>query len=254
MRQEGFTRIGQTAATVTRKSPPEAGSSAGQTAVAVSPDATRVAAWLARHSVADMDKAAVLRASSLGVGLEVRYEGRYPSGPNGERLPSYQVAVSCDIHGNKEAREAALTDLLNFQTPAPQRAIEEWLAELSVTTASRQKDGMEQALALGVYSSRLGRYPADVVKEALLVKRWKWWPTWDELEGYCEAKASPRRHMIAALQKPPHDPAANRRPPTQEERDRVQAMVDEMFPSQSADDRKLAVDIALEGNCMMDDA
>ena len=201
-----------------------------------------------------MDKAAVSRASSHNVGLEVRYEGRYPTGANGERLPSYQVAVSCDIHGSKEDREAALADLLNFQTPAPQRAIEEWLAELSVTTASRQKDGMEQALALGVYSSRLGRYPADVVKDALLVKRWKWWPTWDELAGYCEAKASPRRHMIAALQKPAPDPEEGRRPPTQEERDRVQAMIDEMFPIQSADDRRRAVDIALEGDCMSDDA
>lgn len=63
MKHEGFTPIGQTGGTGTQKNPPEAGSNAGQTAVAPLPDATRVAAWLARQRPADMDRAAVSRAS-----------------------------------------------------------------------------------------------------------------------------------------------------------------------------------------------
>ena len=49
-------------------------------------------------------------------------------------------------------------------------------------------------------------------------------------------------------------PLPSRRPATAEERARVDALVAEMFPSKSADDRAAAVDIAMRGNCMTDDA
>lgn len=197
-----------------------------------------------------MDKAAVSRASQHNVGLMVRYEGRYPSGPNGESLPSYQVAVDCHVEGSEDDRRAALADLRNFDTPAPIREIEAWLAELSVISASRQREGMESALMLEAYASRLATYPADVVRYALLTKSWKWWPTWDELKSVCDAKAGPRRHMIAALQKPAPDPEPQRRAATQAERDRIQALVDEMFPNKSPEMRKAAVDEAMKGDCM----
>jgi hypothetical protein len=201
-----------------------------------------------------MDKAAVSRASSHNVALTVRYEGRYPTAANGERLPSYQVAVACDAHGSDDDRRRALADLVNFTTPAPHRVIEEWIAELSVISASRGKDEMELGLMLNAYVSRLSLYPADVVRDALLVKPWKWFPTWDELRSYCEAKAGPRRHMIAALQAPAPDPEPSYRAPTQAERDRVQALVDEMFPRASEFDRTRAVNEALKGDCMKDAA
>lgn len=209
-----------------------------------------IAAYLARHSPEDMDKAALSRMSSHGVECTVRKEGRYPSGPNGERLPSYDVAVGCEICGTNAQREAAMADLLKFQTPAPVREIEGWLAELSVITASRRTEGVSAELLVTAYASRLSRYPADVAKAALLDFSWKWFPTWEELEKTCEAKASPRRHMIAALSQPEPDPEPIRRPPTQEERNRIQAMVDEMFPNKSDEDRKAAVDITLRGDCM----
>ena len=59
--------------------------------------------------------------------------------------------------------------------------------------------------------------------------------------------------MIAALSQPEPDPEPKRRPPTDEERARIQAMVDQMFPRQSPADRKAAVDIALQGDCMVGD-
>jgi len=251
MRQEGFTRIGQTAGTVTQRSRSEAGSNAGQTAVAVSPDATRVAAWLAKQSPADMDKAAVSRASQHGVGLRVRYEGRYPTGANGERLPSYIVAVACDVSpmGN---HAAALADLRNFMTPAPLRQIEAWLAVLSVTIAKRKEDDFTEELRLTTYASRLARYPADIARQ-VCNQSYSFWPTWEEMEKRCEALASPRRQMIQALERGPLPPEPTRRAPTQEERDRIQDLINTMFPNEPPENRAAAADEITRGDCMTGD-
>jgi hypothetical protein len=146
--------------------------------------------------------------------------------------------------------EAALADLRNFMTPAPIRQIEGWLAELSVIVARRQDDPFADELRVSVYSSRLSRFPADVVRTVLLQDTYKFWPTWDELEKRCKALTGPRVQMIAILERGPEPQEEARRPATQDERDRIQALVDEMFPTQSAEDRKAAVDIALQGNCM----
>jgi len=206
-----------------------------------------VATWLAKHHPVDMDKAAVSRASQHGVGLRVKYEFRYPSGQNGERLPSYAVAVACDVSEDGD-HSAALADLRNFLTPAPVREIEAWLAVLSVTVAKRRDDEFTEELRLTTYASRLSRYPADVAREVTSAT-YGFWPTWEEMEKRCKALVGPRLQMIAALERGPAKPEV-RREPTQEERDRIQAMVDEMFPNQTATDRKRAVDEVLKGECM----
>lgn len=253
MKHLGSMLTGQTAQMQAEGNRIEAGNSAGQRGAVISPaDTQRVATWLAGQRPVDMDKAAVSRALSHGVGLAVKYEHRFPSGPNGEHLPSYQVAVSCAVSpaGN---HEAALADLRNFLTPAPVRLIEEWLAELSVIVARRADDPFADELRVSVYSSRLTRFPADVVKTVLLRETYRFWPTWEELEKRCKALTGPRVQMIAALERGPEPEEPKRRPATAEERARVDALVAEMFPSKSADDRAAAVDIALRGNCMADD-
>lgn len=248
-----FTPIGETELTLAAKSRSAAGSRLGKTASAIRlQDSSEIATWLAKHDPEDMDKAAELRALSHGANLEVRYQGRYPTGPNGESLPSYTVAVGCGIAGSSASREAALADLIKFQTPAPVRQIERWLAELSVLTAGRGTDGIEAELQLTAYSSRLTKYPADVAKYALLDHRWKWFPAWAELERVCEAKAGPRRHMIAALSQPEPDPEPTRRPATQEEKDRIAALVAEQFPNAPQAWRDKAVDEATKGDCFTD--
>ena len=202
---------------------------------------SEIATWLARQVPADMDKAAVSRAQSHGVRLGVRYQGRYPIGPNGERLPSYTVAVGCDIHGDAENRERALADLRNFMEPAPFCEIERWLAELAVLTASRNKTYFEAELTVTAYAARLAQYPADVARNVILKQAWQWWPTWGEMERICEAQASPRRHMIAALQQPVPDPEPSRPASTQEERDRIAALIAEKFPGVSQQWKEAAV-------------
>lgn len=194
-----------------------------------------------------MDKAAVSRASSHGVTLEVKTDLRFPTGPNGERLPSYVVAVGCDVDGAAEQREAALADLKNFMTPADTREIEAWIAELSVITAGRGREGFDAELMVSAYSSRLRAFPADVVRWALLKKSWKWFPTWDELEKACKAKSGPREHMIYALSKPPSKPEAPRARPTAEEKERIAALVAEKFPGVPEYLRNRAVDEITKG-------
>ncbi len=197
-----------------------------------------------------MDAAAVSRASSHGVELKVRYELRFPSGPNGERLPSYSVAVGCEVDGTTNALESAIEDLRKFLTPAPARDIEAWLAELSVIVARRADDEFGEELRIAAYASRLGRYPADVVRDVLLRQSYRFWPTWEELEKRCDAMTGPRRHMLHAMERGPATPEPVRRAATEAERARIQELVDEMFPMRSPEMRKRAVDEALRGNCM----
>lgn len=190
-----------------------------------------------------MDKAAVSRASQHGVGLQVKYEGRYPTGPNGERLGFYMVAVGCEVSPDGD-RAAALADLQNFMTPAPIRDIEAWLAVLSVTVAKRKEDDFTEELRLTTYASRLARYPADVAR-AVTSATYSFWPTWEEMEKRCEAMTGPRRQMIAALERGPLPPEPSYRPPTAEEKARIQSMIDEMFPAASAAEKQTAMDLAM---------
>lgn len=246
-----FNPIGQTGQTLVDASLKTDGTLAGKgTSVGTPLSTSDVAAWLAKQRPADMDKAAVSRALSHGVGLEVRYEYRYPSGPNGEYLPSYSVAVGCNVAGSPSQRRAAAEDLRKFMTPASPRQIEGWIAELSVTVAKRQDDEFGEELRVTAYANRLIRYPADVARNALFNPPFTFFPTWAELEKRCSAAVGPRVVMIAALERGPEPEAPIRRPATQEERDRIQAMVDQMFPNQSDDSRRAAVDVALQGNCM----
>lgn len=247
-----FTSIGRNALTLAEEKPKGDGSRRGEIGFARPPrNSGEIALWLADHSPKDMDAAAVSRALSHGVNLSVRYEGRYPSGPNGERLPSYQVAVGCDAHGGDRA--AALADLVNFQTPAPAREIEKWLAELSVISAGKGREGFDAELAVTSYTSRLSEFPADVVRWALLEKTWKWFPAWEELEKQCRAKASPRRQMIAILSQPEPEPEQERRPMTEEERERARALIAEKFPSVNQGMRARALAEATKGDCMTQD-
>ena len=197
-----------------------------------------------------MDRAAESRALSHGVTLEVKYESRFPSGPNGERMPSYQVAVSCKAHGSADQRLAAKADLEKFLTPAPVRTIEIWLAELSVITAGRGPDGINAELMVTAYSSRLSKFPADVVHTAILETSWKWFPTWAELEKVCKTLTAPRNHMIHVLSMPEPDEEPERRPATQDEKDRIAALIAEQFPNVSSEWREAGLREALRGDCM----
>ncbi|MEB3214490.1 MAG: hypothetical protein VKL39_24290, partial [Leptolyngbyaceae bacterium] len=95
-------------------------------------------------------------------------------------------------------------------TPAPKRAIEGWLAELSVIVARRPDDEFAEELRVEAYASRLSRYPADVARHVLLGKTWRFFPTWDELERECEARTAGRKLAIRVLESGGSDPEPER--------------------------------------------
>jgi hypothetical protein len=152
--------------------------------------------------------------------------------------------------GTAENVATALADLRNFMTPAPVRQIEGWLAELSVIVARGKDDEFGDELRLSAYSGRLARYPADVVRAVLIDAKYKFWPTWEELAKRCDAMTSPRANMIAALERGAPEPQPVRRPATEAEKARVQALIDELFPMRSSEMRKAAVDEMMKGDCM----
>ena len=246
-----FTHIGRTALTQVEGSPSAAGTKRGETgAVTSRQSSSEIAAWLAARDPETVDRAAVLRASSRGVTLDMDKSGHATYDEKGNQTGFVTFARRCNVIGPAEARLAALDDVLKFCTPAPMRAIEGWLAELSVIVARRGDDEFGDELRLSAYASRLSKYPADIVRHVLLAQRWKWWPTWYEVEEICERMHSPRKHMILALNRSPQPPEPARRPATQDERDRAQQLVDELFPEISPAMRKAAVDEAMKGNCM----
>ena len=61
---------------------------------------------------------------------------------------------------------------------------------------------------------------------------------------------SPRRHMIAALERGP-ERKEERRPPTDDERQRINDYIKELFPDADSAMREAAVNEALKGDCMI---
>lgn len=138
-------------------------------------------------------------------------------GPNGERIPPPPAQIKA-AHVEGEVSEELLARAEGAMIPAPPRMIEEWLAELSVITAKRADDDFSEELRLTAYTNRLAEYPADIVRHALLVHTWKFWPTWSELSDVCELLTSKRRAMIKALRNPSKNPEQKAEPLSDEER------------------------------------
>jgi hypothetical protein len=75
-----------------------------------------------------------------------------------------------------------------------------------------------------------------VVRAALLDRSWQFWPTWRELEVACDTLASPRRALMAALERG-HD-WREEREPDEEERQRAQAISEAYLAEVRAADRQ----------------
>lgn len=175
----------------------------------------------------ERDKALRWQASSLGVRLDLQTETRFPSGPNGERLPSYDVVTGCSVGGSLGQAENMARIVRETMQSAPKQTIEQWLAELSVMVIRKPGDEFSEALRLEAYASRLAEYPADIVHHVLLKRAWKFWPAWEELEAVCKAMSSPRKWMLAALENPkPWKPTPE--PEPRITGDRAQAIMEEI--------------------------
>lgn len=130
--------------------------------------------------------------------------------------PSYTIVTGCTVTGSIGQADAVAAMVERTMEPAPERNIEDWLAELSTLVRKRNDDEFTEALRLEAYAGRLRNYPADVARAALLERKpfWTFWPDWNELETECERLVSARRAMLFALRNP-------REPVVEQPRERV---------------------------------
>lgn len=142
------------------------------------------------------------------------------------RLPS----VACAKEAKKGSRAMAASEVRKLLAPAPRETVVYWLVELSVITALRQGDDLEQELRLDAYERRLRQYPADVVRYVTVQHSWRFWPTWAEMEEVCRKRTAPRLSMLAALQDEPNNIIPECLAPTQKEKARVAAYVHKLYP------------------------
>jgi len=173
-------------------------------------ESSKALAFLLEHTPEEVARAAVSRASQLGVELRVSYSYLFPRDERGNSMGCVTIAKGCEVSGDMEARKKALEAVHRTMVPAPQREIEAWLAELSVIVPKRAEDEFTESLRIEAYAGRLQGYPADVAKAALLGRTWPFWPSWDELKKHCDMLVSPRRVMIGALARENREESAER--------------------------------------------
>jgi hypothetical protein len=194
-----------------------------------------IAAWLAERTPAAVDKEA---RSRLSAGLGVQLD------------PSFDDWRVVNNNPPAEVRAAAVDELERFMTPAPGRVTQLWLVELSLITSRRADDVETETLRLTAYSDRLGAYPADVVREALLVRAWRWWPSWAELREVCEELVSPRRTLRNALRDWPEELARQRdfiRESIRQERETAEAEAQARAAREAAERERAAQCMGPEG-------
>lgn len=119
--------------------------------------------------------------------------------PDGTPVPTSYERRWVVEGGSVASLDAARAKIEHAMTPPTRDQIEGWLAELSVITARRRDDDMTEALRLGAYASRLNDYPADVVRHALVVHRWKFFPPWIEVADVCDAEVARRKNLLAQI-------------------------------------------------------
>lgn len=162
-----------------------------------------IAHRLAEHSVAETNSLLVSSARQHGVSLTERTDWRVSyEKPDGTIVPAGIVKAGWVAEAATPAElDAVERKVLTGMAPPERDQVAMWIAELSVITARREDDHATESLRLAAYVSRLRDYPADVVREALLTRRWKFFPTWSELGMVCDDLVKPRRDMLASLER-----------------------------------------------------
>jgi len=153
-----------------------------------------------------------LQASSHGVVLSSgkRLVGRHDQ--YGACIGSDLVPDVIRASGTPEQRQAVADAIAETMQPAPNDTIEEWIAELSVIAPSRADDEMTGMLRLEAYRRRLAGYPADIVRQVLFGRTWRFFPSWFELEEQLEPLVRERDAMRAACLRTEQRPAPQDQP------------------------------------------
>ena len=140
-----------------------------------------------------------------GMALKSRYDG------NGAFIGSDLVPEHVRASGSHESLASVAEKIRSTMQPASSEKVEQWIAELSVITPPRKSDGMTLELLIAAYTKRLLGFPADMVRDVLIVRTWQYFPTWFELDAALNAMLSARRAMLSACEvsipRPPPEPA-----------------------------------------------
>lgn len=169
---------------------------------------------LTTHQRQQLSTNSRLRSLALSHGVEMssgkRLVGRYDE--YGSYVGSDLVPDVIRAAGTPEQRQAVVEAIEQTMRPATREVIEEWLAELSVIAPSRVEDEMTWNLRLEAYWRRLGGYPADIVRQVLLGRTWRFFPSWYELEQQLEPLVREREAMRAACLRKSYNPAPQEKP------------------------------------------
>lgn len=103
------------------------------------------------------------------------------------------------VKGDPEALEAMRDRMAGAFAPPTEDEASLWLAELDVIAPRRAAKAVDDDLRLRAYLTRAAAYPADVVREAMLVRRWSWFPSWAELAEACDELVAHRAAVLAEL-------------------------------------------------------
>lgn len=87
-----------------------------------------------------------------------------------------------------------------FAAPTDEQ-MEMWLAELDLIAPRRASSTNDDDLRMQAYCTRLAAYPADVVREALLVHAWRFFPSWAELKEVCDELTAHRAAVRDELER-----------------------------------------------------
>lgn len=139
-------------------------------------------------------------ARQCGVELNVRKDYKAEYDRHGAFIDYKETGrVVALVDGKPENIEAMASRIVGAFDPASDDLIEEWLAELSLLSPRRADGDGNDLLRIEAYARRLREYPADVAREALLGRVWRFWPSWAELHDVCEELTAQRRAVRDAL-------------------------------------------------------
>ena len=97
--------------------------------------------------------------------------------------------------------EKARKRLMQLFTPATESMIAEWMVRLEARGLAVKKsfDEMNE-LKIEEYHKELSKFPADVVKQAMLETNWqKWFPSTDDIKAVCSPLVSYRDSIIKSI-------------------------------------------------------
>ncbi|MDP0925703.1 hypothetical protein Q0601_00815 [Paracoccus onubensis] len=107
--------------------------------------------------------------------------------------------ILATIKGDEDSICAMRERLAGAFAQPTEDQVEEWVAELSLIAPKRFDGDGNEMLRLRAYVSRLREYPADVVREALLSRVWRFFPSWAELSDACDELVAHRRAVRVEL-------------------------------------------------------